>query len=72
MAPALAFGLFTAQSRLAAALAILSVGLLLARIDYHNAAIARSWLLLAPMTGAPVVGGVICFLWASVLPAKDG
>jgi Na+/melibiose symporter-like transporter len=70
VAPALGFGLLTAYSRLAAALSILSVGLLLGRIDYHSPEVASSWLLLAPMTGAPLVGGLICFLWASALPAR--
>ena len=70
VAPALGFGLLTAFSRLAAALSILGVGLLLSRIDYHSREVASSWLLLAPMTGAPLVGGLICFLWASVLPAR--
>jgi Na+/melibiose symporter-like transporter len=70
--PALAFGLLTAYGRLAGALSILGVGLLLGRIDYHSAAVAASWLLLAPMTGAPLVGGLICFLSASLLPARDG
>jgi Na+/melibiose symporter-like transporter len=70
VAPALGFGLLTAYSRLAAALSILSVGLLLGRIDYHSPEVASSWLLLAPMTGAPLVGGLICFLWASILPTR--
>ena len=67
--PSLVFRLLTAYSRLAAALSILSVGLLLGRIDYHSPAVVSSWLLLAPMTGALSRSGLICFLWAGVFPA---
>ena len=51
------------------ALAISATKLLRLRPRTHHR-VARSWLLLAPMSGAPLVGGLMCFLGASVLPRK--
>lgn len=70
--PALGFALLTASSRVAAAVSILGVGLWLERIDYGSPVVAASWQLLAPMTGAPLVGGLVCLIWAGALPSRHG
>lgn len=61
-APTLAMGGVTAAVKLAAALATLGIGQLLSRIDFHNPAVARSWVFLLPMTAAPFLAACVCLV----------
>jgi Na+/melibiose symporter-like transporter len=70
--PTVAFGLLTGCCKLAAALSVLGISVLLGRIDYHSPVVASSWLLLAPMAGAPLASALICFLSARALTGPEG
>ncbi|HUO21392.1 MAG TPA: MFS transporter [Caulobacteraceae bacterium] len=58
-AEGLAYGVFTASSKVGLAMAILALGRFLAVVDYRG----RDHLdLLAAMTGPPIIGGLICLV----------
>jgi GPH family glycoside/pentoside/hexuronide:cation symporter len=63
--PTVAMGLFTGAIKLSSALALLLIGGLLSRIDYHNFTVVTSWRLLGPMTAIPLLAGCLC-LFVSV------
>jgi Na+/melibiose symporter-like transporter len=66
-APAMAFGLLAGCSKLGSALAVLMVSALLLNIDYHNPVVSSSWVLLAPMTGVPLAGALMCIALAGAI-----
>jgi Na+/melibiose symporter-like transporter len=65
--PALAFGLVTCCAKLASATSVIYVSQLLHSVDYRSSLVASSWMLLAPMTAAPLTGALICFVAAKKL-----
>ncbi len=67
--PSFAFAILTSAIKVAAAASIVVASHVLTHIDYHNAKIAASCSLLAPMAAGPLIGAAVClilgpFLWA--------